>query len=155
MNHFQDLHPYDSAVLGLNNLYIIDYKGDFYINSQCIMVIDKIISIGTTYLLVDHHRGTRIRMTKVRLIDCFFDGCIINLIVQDISTQKTFIIDQALESTEIHCTWILVDFNYFIDKMNDRARRKCCEKCHDSKGNSIDDNKPKQKHIDDLLEFEF
>jgi hypothetical protein len=151
----QDLHPYDSAILGLNNLYIVDYKGDFYINSPCIMATDKTISIGTTYLLVDHHCGARIKMTKVRLIDCFFDGGIINLIVQDISSQETFLIDQALESTEIDCTWILVDFNYFIDKMNSNAIRKYCEKCHDSNGNSVDENKSKQLRNDDLLEFEF
>ena len=36
------------------------------------MATDKTISIGTTYLLVDH-QGTRVKMTKVRLVDCYFD----------------------------------------------------------------------------------
>jgi len=52
----QDRYPYDSAIVGLNNLYIVDYKGDFYINSPCIMVINKTIITGRTYLLVDNHR---------------------------------------------------------------------------------------------------
>jgi hypothetical protein len=155
MNHFQDLHPYDSAILGLNNLYIVDYKGDFYIQASFIMATEKKLRIGTTYLLVDNHSGTRVKMTKVRLIDCYFDEGVINLVLQDISTLRTFTIDQQLECKEIDCTWILVDFNYFIDKMNANAIRKYCEKCHDSIGNSIEDNKSKQKQDDGLLEFEF
>ena len=154
MKRFQDLHPYDQTIVGLDNLYIIDYKGDFYINSPCIMATDKTLSIGTTYLLVDHQE-TRVKMTKVRLVDCYFDDGLINLILQDISSQKTFTIAQQLECTENDCTWILVDFNYFIDKMNAKAIRKYCAKCHDSQGNSVDDNKSKQSHDDDLLEFDF
>jgi hypothetical protein len=154
MKHFQDLHPYDSAILGLDKLYIVDHKGDFYINSPCIMATDKTISRGTNYLLVDH-QGIRVKMTKVGLIDCYFDDGVINLIVQDISTQETFMIDQPIECTEIDCKWILVDFNYFIDKMNTKAIRKYCGKCHDFNEKSIDYNKSKQKPEDDLLEFEF
>jgi hypothetical protein len=91
-------------------------------------------------LLVDN-QGTRVKMTKVKLIDCYVDGGIINLILQDISSQETFIIDQPIECAEIDCTWILVDFNYFIDKMNAKSMRKYCEKCHDSNRNSIDESK--------------
>ena len=80
---------------------------------------------------------------------------LINLILQDISSKETFTIDQQLECEEIDCTWILVDFNYFIDKMNARAIRKYCAKCQDSQGNSVDDDKSKHSHDDDLLEFEF
>jgi hypothetical protein len=34
----QDLHPYDSAIVGLNGIYFVDYKGDFHINAPFIIV---------------------------------------------------------------------------------------------------------------------
>jgi hypothetical protein len=90
MRHFQDLHPYDSAILGLNNLYIVDSLGDFYINSPFIMATDKTLKIGTIYLLVDNYSGARIKMNTVKLIDCYLDDRVINLILQDISSQVIF-----------------------------------------------------------------
>ncbi len=153
MKRFQDLHPYDQTIVGLDNLYIVDHKGDFYINAFFIMETNKTLSKGTSYLLVDN-KETRVKMTKVRLIDCYFDGDIINLILQDISTQRTFTIAQQLECTENDCTWFLVDFNYFVDKMNAKAIRKYCAKCSDAKNKPVAEIKPRQSH-DDLLEFDY
>jgi hypothetical protein len=53
------------------------------------MATDKTITTGRTYLLVDNHRGTGDSMTKVKLIDVYYDEGVINLIVQDIISQKT------------------------------------------------------------------
>lgn len=87
----QDLHPYDKTIVGLNNLYIIDYEGNFYINSPCIMATDKTICTGRTYLLVYYHRATGVNITDVRLIDVYYDEGVINLTVQDIISQKTWL----------------------------------------------------------------
>jgi hypothetical protein len=106
----QDRYPYDSAIVDLNNLYIVDYKGDFYINSPCIMVTDKTISTGRTYLLVNNPTGAGVNMTDVRLIDVYFDEGVINLIVQEIISQKTFGINQYIECPQNLCKWILIDF---------------------------------------------
>jgi hypothetical protein len=88
----QDLHPYDSFIVGINNLYVVDYKGDFYINSPCILATNKTISTGRTYLLVYSHIGTGVKMTDVELIDVYYDEGVINLIVQDIFSQKTILL---------------------------------------------------------------
>jgi hypothetical protein len=58
------------------------------------MATDKTISTGRTYLLVDNHRGTGVNMTDVRLIDVYYDEGVINLIVQEIISQKTFCLNQ-------------------------------------------------------------
>ena len=42
----QDIFPYDSTILGLENLYMVDSEGNFFINSPCIMATDKTICTG-------------------------------------------------------------------------------------------------------------
>jgi len=54
------------------------------------MATGKTITTGRTYLLVYNHRGTGVSMTEVKLIDVYFDEGVINLIVQEIISQKTF-----------------------------------------------------------------
>ena len=151
----QTLHPYDSAILGLNNLYRVNYNGDFFINAPFILVTNKTLSTGRTYVLVDNQEGAGVRMTDVILLDVYFCERVIHLILQDILSYKTFTIGQQIECTEIDCTWILIDLNYFLDKMNANAIRKYCVKCHDHNVDSIDNSKSKQNHADDMLEFEF
>lgn len=150
----QDLHPYDSAIVGLNNIYIVDYKGDFYINTPCIMAINKTIITGRTYLLVDNHRETGVSMTDVNLIDVYFDEGVINLIVQDIISQKTFCLNQYIKCPQNPCKWILIDFNFFIDEMNAKAIQSYCGKYADTKKKSVAKSNPKKLN-DDLLDFEF
>jgi hypothetical protein len=150
----QDRYPYDSAIVGLNNLYIVDYKGYFYINSPCIMATNKTICTGRTYLLVDNHRGTGVNMTDVRLIDVFFYEGVINLIVQEIISQKTFCLNQYIKCPQNPCKWILIDFDFFIEEMNSKIIKSYCEKCPDTKKKSVADNTHKKLN-DDLLEFEF
>lgn len=151
----QDKFPYDSTILGLDNTYMVNYNGDFYINAPFILVTNKTLSTGKTYVLVDNHKGTGVRMTDVILLDVYYYERVIHLILQDILSHRTFTIEQQIECTEIYCTWILIDLNYFIDKMNANALRKYCVKCHDSDVSSIDSSKSKQNHDDDLQDFDF
>jgi hypothetical protein len=37
----EDRNKCDSTILGLNNLYVVDYEGNYYINLPAIMAIDK------------------------------------------------------------------------------------------------------------------
>jgi hypothetical protein len=151
----QTLHPYDSAILGLENLYRVNYNGDFFINAPFILKTNKTISTGRTYVLVDNQKGTGVRMTDVILLDVYYYERVIHLILQDILSHRTFTIEQQIECTEIDCMWVLIDLNYFIDKINANAIRKYCEKCHDHDLNSIAGSKSKQNYDDDLLEFNF
>ena len=150
----QDLHPYDSFIVGINNIYYIDYESNFYINSPCIMATDKTIITGRTYLLVYNHGGTSVNMTDVRLIDVYYDEGVVNLIVQDIISQKTFCLNQYIKCPQNLCKWILIDLNYYIDKMNAIAIQSYCGKCPDAKNKPVAEIKPRQNH-DDLLEFDY
>jgi hypothetical protein len=47
----QDLHPIDSALIGLNNFYHVIGDNGFYINSDCIMTPRKIITKGKQYII--------------------------------------------------------------------------------------------------------
>jgi hypothetical protein len=73
------------------------------------MATDKTIITGRTYLLVDNHKGTGVKMTYVELIDVYYDEEVINLIVQDIFSQKTFCLNQYIKCPQNLCKWILID----------------------------------------------
>jgi hypothetical protein len=125
----QDLHPYDSTILGLNNLYCTVGDDGFYVNSPCILAPDKTITTGKTYILVDTSTGTGVKMYSVKLLDGYFEDGVINLIVQDIISQRIFTIDHCIECAEKQCTWVLVDLDYFIDRINAGINKSYCGKC--------------------------
>jgi hypothetical protein len=125
----QDKYLYDSAIVGLNNLYCTVGADSFYINSPCILAYDKTISTGKTYILVNYPKGTGIKMSDVKLLDGYFEDGVINLIVQDIISQRIFAIDQCIECAEKQCTWVLVDLDYFIDRINAGINKSCYGKC--------------------------
>jgi hypothetical protein len=150
----QDLHPYDSAIVGLNNIYLVKYNGDFYINSPCIMATDKTIRTGKTYVLVDNYKETGVRITEVKLIDVYYDDGVINLIIQDIIAHKIFIRSQYFKCPQIHCNWILIDLDFFINEMNAKIIQSYCGKCTNMKNKSVVDSYLKRP-INDLLEFDF
>ena len=144
----QDLHPYDSFIVGINNIYYIDYESNFYINSPCIMATDKTIITGRTYLLVYNHGGTSVNMTNVRLIDVYYDEGVVNLIVQDIISQKTFCLNQYIKCPQNLCKWILIDFDSFIEEMNSKIIKSYCEKCPDTKKKSVAKSNPNKLNDD-------
>jgi hypothetical protein len=151
----QSKYNYDSTILGLENLYRVNFNGDFFINAPFILKTNKTITTGLTYVLVDNQKGAGVRMTDVILLDVYYYERVIHLILQDFLSYKTFTIGQHIECPEIDCTWILIDLNYFIDKMNANAIRKYCKKCHYADVNSIAGSKSKQNRDDDLLDFDF
>jgi hypothetical protein len=150
----QDLHPYDSFIIGINNIYFIDYKGDFHINAFFIAP-NKILSTGSTYVLIYACPTKKCIVRQVRLLDAYYDDGTIFLIVQDILSQETFTIDQIIECTGEHYKWILIDIDFFYDKMNANLIKSYCGKCSIPQTKSVTEEKSKQNHDDDLLEFEF
>ncbi|MGA2406821.1 MAG: hypothetical protein ABSF81_08740 [Bacteroidales bacterium] len=150
----QTLHPYDETILGLENLYVVDCMGNFYINSEAIIAHDKAISTGRTYLLVDSSIGKDVKMYSVILLDVYFEDGFVHLNVQDLLTQKKFTIDHNIECPETRCTWRLIDMDYFNKLLDYKTIQSYCEKCNVTKTKPIAESKPEQSN-DDLLEFEF
>lgn len=126
----------------------------FFVNSFCILATKKIITIGKEYVVVDNTSGTKVKMTDVNLADCYFKRGILHLIVRDIRSQRVFTLDHCIEYPERDCTWVLIDLNFFIDKMNIRAVQSYCGCSYDPKEKTNTEISQKS-NTDDLLEFEF
>ena len=150
----QDLHPYDSFIVGINNIYFIDYQGDFHVNTPFIIAANKTISTGNTYVLMYPNKRRNCIVHQVRLQDAYYSEGIINLVLQDIISQETFSIDQQMKCTRDHYKWILMDVDDLIE-LNSDIIKSYCEKCSNAQMKSPAEEKPNQNHNDDLLEFEF
>ena len=149
----QDIHPYDSAVVGLNNIYFIDYKGDFHINAPFITP-NKILSTGSSYVLIYACPTKKCIVRPVRLKDAYYDEGTIFLIVQDILSQESFTIDQIIECTGEHFKWVLIDFDFIVEELNTEVIKSYCGNCTVTKKKSVVDSNHR-KLSNDLLEFDF
>ena len=154
-NPAQNRYPYDATVLGLDGTYQVLDNNSFLVKSDCIASTGNIITVGKEYILFYSPKETGFKILDVVLVDCYYYEGLIHLIVRDIRSQRVFTIDHCLECPENDCTWVLVDLDYFIDRMDTKAIRQYCGNCDDTKKKPSDENKHQNIHDDDLLEFEF
>jgi hypothetical protein len=125
----QDLFDYDSAILGLNHLYSEVGEDSFFINSDCILATNKIVTVGKTYALFEYLSGKCVKVTDVRLLDVYYYQDAVHVIVQGILSQQTFTIVLHVDDGEVYCTSIVVDMDYFIDQLNMKAIKQYCGNC--------------------------
>jgi hypothetical protein len=149
----QDKYPYDT-IMDRHNIFHPVGSNSYYVNSSSILATEKIITIGKEYIIFDSPGEPGIKMSDVELMDVFYKKGIINLIVRNIKLNREYIICHCIECPESDCKWILIDINYFIDKMNIKAIQSYCENCNDPL------KKPHTKinygsSSDDLLEFDY
>ena len=123
----QDLHPFDSAIVGLNGIFSTVGTDSFFINSECILATDQIITIGKEYILVNTPTEAGVKMTDVILLDVYYEEGVIHMIVQNIMTQRIFTIDHCIECAENE--WMLVDLDYFLDRIKAENNKSHCGKC--------------------------
>ncbi len=150
----QDRHPYDSFPVGIKNIYYIDYKGDFHINAPFIIAPKKTISTGCTYVLIESLYTKKCIVRKVRLQDAYYNEGTINLVLQDIISLETFIIDQKMNCMREYCKWILIDLDDVDDVLNTEVIKSYHDTCNNAESKSTSDSNP-IKPNDDLLEFDF
>jgi hypothetical protein len=141
-------YPYHSTILGLNNIYSTVGDDSFYINTDFILVRDKILTIGREYLILNLSTTPGNKMSDVLLVDCYYYEGIIHLILEDVRSHQLFTISQCLECQE----WVLVDLNFFRDLQDTKAIRDYCG-CGDNTEVAGHHNHPKVH--EDLLDFEF
>lgn len=96
---------------------MVDYEGNFFINSPCIMATDKTICTGRTYLLVDSSKGKNGRMYSVELLDVYCEDYAIYLIVRDLLSQRVFNVDFYIDDGEISGLWVLIDMDFFMQRL--------------------------------------
>jgi hypothetical protein len=145
---------YDSAIVGLNNLYRVNYNGDFFINVPFIIAPNKTISTGNTFVLIHSFNNRNKKMYLVGLIDAYYDDGTINLIVQDIMSKETFTIDQQMKCSGDHYRWILIDFDFLVEELNTEIIKSYCGSCAGIKKKSVADSNHRKLN-NDLLEFDF
>ena len=150
----QNKYPYDVSILGLDGIFHSVGIGSFYINSECILATNHIITTGKTFIIVDTPTAKGVKMYDVKLVDVYFNAGVINMIVREMISQKKLIIKYCVECTEPQCTWMLIDLDYFIDKMNANAIRQYSGKCSDAQNKPVAEIRPRQNH-DDLLAFDY
>jgi hypothetical protein len=110
-------HKFDSAVVGLNDLYIETSEGDYYVNAKKIMVAEKTIRTGRTYLLVDSSNDNAVKVYSVVLVDVYCQDNVIYMIVQDLITQRIFNVDYFIDDGEIKGLYMLIDMDFFIQML--------------------------------------
>ena len=141
--NMQDLFPYDSTIFGLNGIYNTIGDNKFYINSPCILATKKIVTKGEGYILFTKDTNEGLKITEVILIDAYYHLGLMHVIVQDIKTKKIFMVEHKI--TEDQCKWNLIDANYFLDKMNEKAIKSYCDKCDDLRRKQLLKVNPKLK----------
>jgi hypothetical protein len=122
----QNRFPFDSSVVGLNGTYHTIGEDSFYINSDCILATDKIITTGKEYIIFKSPSETGIKMADVTLVDCYYRGGYINVIVQDLRSQRTLTFHHCIKCPGNDCKWVLIDLDYFIDRVNAKAVKDYC-----------------------------
>jgi hypothetical protein len=125
----QDLFYYDSTVLGLNHLYSVVGEDSFFINSDCILAFNKVVTVGKTYILFDYPSGKCVKMTDVQLLDVYYNENAVHMIVKGIDSQKIFTIVLNVYDGVIYCTSMLVDLDFFIDQLNMKEIKQYCGSC--------------------------
>jgi hypothetical protein len=151
----QDIHPYDSAIVGLNNIYRVDYKGYFFINAHFIISPNKKISTGSTYVLIYSPNGKNKKVHLVGFLDAYYDDGVIYLIVRDIASKETFTIDQQMKCTGDHFKWVLVDFDYLAEELNSEIIKSYCGLCKKMIKRIPATDSNHGIFNNDLLEFDF
>lgn len=131
----QDMHPIDSTIPGLNNIYLAIGEDTHYINSPCIVAKNKIVRTGSTYLLSMTHDTPDINIFAVQLKDVSFNSGYVYLLLINLLTGRIFDVSHIVRPTEGDCEWKLIDLTY-LSKI-------------------ITNQRSNANNEDKLLEFEF
>ncbi len=107
----QNLHPIDSAVIGLNDIYHVVGNNGHFINSPSILAHHRIVRTGSTYLLSISPYTPDIKLVAVQLKDVYFDAGYIHLLLINILNDKTFEVNTIVRPTQEGC-WKLIDLTY-------------------------------------------
>lgn len=147
----QDFFPFDATILGLENLYYTVGTDSFYVQSECIVSKDKILTKGKRYVIFNSPTKADLKMDEVLMLDGFYYEGDFHLISQDIHTRRISDIHFCLGCPEKPCRMILVDMDFFNDKMNAKAIKQYCN-CTENiqKKSGTESNRS-----NDMLEFEF
>jgi len=126
----QDKFPYDSAIIGLNNIYFTVGDHSHYINSESIQTPQKIIIKGKQYLIASTQpQSTEAIVHRVKLLDAYYNNDFVYLFVMNIDTERVYIIDICVSCPEKESKWVLFEFEDQRKLRDYLAVKSYCEKC--------------------------
>ena len=151
----QNLHPIDSTILGLDNVYHTVGEHSHYINSKCIQTPHNIITKGKLYIITSTTpKCSDTIVQQVKLLDAYYSKGYVYLFVMDLQTDRVYIVDLFIECPEDKCTCLLYDLKDY-DKLKDyQAVKSYCGKVDDAKKKPLDNCKT-NKTDNDLMEFDY
>lgn len=126
MSHLQDLYKYDSAVFGLNQLYMERADHSFKINYKPIISPNHILNTGQTLMLITHQNNATIDARMVRFVDCFNDNININLVLFDIMKRKSIVLQLNAHEPKANYNWVLLDVTFIRDELEKFIVMKYC-----------------------------
>lgn len=111
----QDLFPYDSFTLGINNQYIPLPDKRFLVNCKKVLASNSIITLCKHYILV-MPLNQELSVQVVELDDVFFDGALVHLILycqknNEMIFLKARLIEDDSDSIQ---NWWLIDSHITI-----------------------------------------
>lgn len=125
----QDKFPYDSAIIGLKNIYSTVGDHSHYINSEIIQTPQKIITKGKHYLIaLTPPQGTEAIVHRVKLLDAYYNNDFVYLFVMNIDTERVHIIDICVSCPESDCKWVLFELEDQRKLRDYLAAKSYCEK---------------------------
>ena len=113
----QDATPFDSFLLGINNLYIPFADDKFFINSPFVISNFDMVTTGKTYVVV-HADNTILTIKFVKLIDVVFDNIMMNIFLRDLFTGQRIHLEFDIYKREDLCPFKLVELDYLQKKMD-------------------------------------
>ena len=102
----QDLFPYNSFTLGINNQYISLPDKRFLVNFKEVLSSDGIIAIGNRYLLL-----MSLNVRTVVLDDVFCDGTEVHLILYSQKEREMIFLKLRTPEDDSIQNWWLIDSN--------------------------------------------
>lgn len=126
MGNLQDFYRYDSALFGLNQLYVERADHSFLINYAPIIAPNHIVRTGSTFMLIHHQNNATIDAQMVRLVDCYNDNVAINLVLFDIIKRKSFVLQLNAHEPNANYSWVLLDVSFIRDELEKFIVMKYC-----------------------------
>jgi hypothetical protein len=103
-------------------------KNSYFVNSTSVFAEGQVITKSHTYILFDYPNDNQIQTHPVVLKNVYVLNDNVQLLLLNILTGRIMGRGHHLDTGETPCDWVLVDLDYFINKMNANAVKSYCER---------------------------
>jgi hypothetical protein len=149
-----EINPFEKEVTHVDTLYHTIGLYSHYINSECILTKNKVVTKGKHYLFAStESEYTAPIVRKIMVLDAFYHREKVHLFALDKNSNRVFIIDVNFENKEKECPWLLADLKDY-DKITEYMEIKLfCKNdcCTPTVSSDLNYNQKK----DNLLDFDF